>query len=123
MNDKKENQFMLDVVERSKLSADLNIVASELQIEPTEEEEFALKNFTMWTLVTLKIEKDETKKCNISCHHKVHASWNMEDKNSSEYLIRGLLRCLIPQVGIKKIEEILTELRIGAKIDEEDNIN
>lgn len=109
------HKVMDDIIDKSIKANTLIRVMLSPELKETE----VIKNFIMWTLIA------KTGPTEVCCKHKVHSSWDSKDPKQVEILTRGILTCLISKIGIRRIEEILTELRIGGKIDddEKDRVN
>lgn len=113
MTARSTDPLMSQIIEKSIQSSKL----IEFFMLPELKENQFLKHFTMWSIITVETEK------RINLHHKIVSSWDVKNDDQSLACSRAILRGLVKRLGLPKIEEILTELRIGAPIDEEDNIN
>lgn len=111
----KENPYLSNVIERSRKACGLINILTMAEFKGEE----VLKNFVLWTLINpAKDHKSAT------AIHRVHSNWNHTDPMQQDVLLRGILICLVDKIGMRKIEETLTAIRLGVNLDdEEDNQN
>lgn len=76
-----------------------------------------LKHFALWAVATKISEKE------VQFNHRAHSNWNQHDPEQLKVLCRLLLNNMIRKIGVREVETILTDLRLGGINDSQDHVN